>query len=187
MKLIAALGALALRANWVRPHEAARTLGAVTTAKAEVSTLATHTLRQYYGSFCHGTYVALELQFDMMTKLVLPASRGVVCNELRNGTNGSYVVDSCVGEVNLACPTSCNCPEDMVKHFSLNECSEGWMLVPGAAASDCGQGNKECLSKNRVDVGLARWCSRWPTAALAGARGNDTVANASSGNASASQ
>mmetsp|Transcript_28877 Transcript_28877/g.46474 ORF Transcript_28877/g.46474 Transcript_28877/m.46474 type:complete len:180 (-) Transcript_28877:88-627(-) len=124
----------------------------------------THTLKQYAGKFCSGKYVALELKLDSMLQLNLQAGRGPeqLCNKLTQDGD-SYVVDSCAGTSD-GCPASCNeCQEDLVKHFKIDECKDGWKLVAGAAPEDCTDGHIECTSKNQVDIGLARWCDKWPT------------------------
>lgn len=100
----------------------------------------------------------------MMTQLMLPDGRSpkVLCNKLeQNSTTSAYVVHSCPGD-SAGCPTNCdNCHEDLVKHFSLNMCEKGWKLTSGVAPDDCTTEHKECTSKNKVDVGLARWCAKW--------------------------
>lgn len=140
-----------------------------------------YTLAQYNGRFCSGTFVALELTLGQMTQFHLPRNRQpeVLCNKLvQNSTDGTFVVHSCAGG-SSGCPAHCdNCHEDLVKHFKLNECNEGWKLVAGAAPEDCTTGHQQCTSKNQVDVGLARWCDRWPTPGTEAKRANTTNATA---------
>mmetsp|Transcript_1492 Transcript_1492/g.2019 ORF Transcript_1492/g.2019 Transcript_1492/m.2019 type:complete len:201 (-) Transcript_1492:136-738(-) len=120
-----------------------------------------YTLAQFQGTLCSGKFVALELTLDMMTQLSLPTGRSpeVLCNKLESA-DGAFVVHSCPGTTASGCPLTCeSCHEDMVKHFTLGQCAGGWMLTQGDACSD----NENCISKNQVDVGLARWCNKWPT------------------------
>eukprot|EP00927_Polykrikos_kofoidii_P071142 TRINITY_DN67467_c0_g1_i1.p1 TRINITY_DN67467_c0_g1~~TRINITY_DN67467_c0_g1_i1.p1 ORF type:complete len:191 (-),score=24.70 TRINITY_DN67467_c0_g1_i1:107-679(-) len=127
----------------------------------------TYHLKQYItGEFCTGRYVALDLTVDQMIQLHLPDGRspGVLCNKLERSDGNSFVVHSCAGDDTSGCPNHCDeCREDLVKHFDIDVCSEGWMLKAGSAPEDCDTDHKECVSKNRVDVGLARWCDKWPT------------------------
>merc|ERR1719359_748589 len=97
----------------------------------------------------------------------LPSGRSppVVCNKLETGDGedgNDFVVHSCPADDSGSCPANCDaCKEDYVKHFEVNVCKDGWLLVAGAAPEDCDSGHLECNSKNQVDIGLARWCEKW--------------------------
>eukprot|EP00446_Apocalathium_sp_SHHI-4_P002479 CAMPEP_0177195808 /NCGR_PEP_ID=MMETSP0367-20130122/23714_1 /TAXON_ID=447022 ORGANISM="Scrippsiella hangoei-like, Strain SHHI-4" /NCGR_SAMPLE_ID=MMETSP0367 /ASSEMBLY_ACC=CAM_ASM_000362 /LENGTH=180 /DNA_ID=CAMNT_0018643867 /DNA_START=56 /DNA_END=598 /DNA_ORIENTATION=- len=130
--------------------------------EAEASQATKYTLAQYRGNFCTGRYVALELTLGMMTQISLPEGRSpeVLCNKLVGDDSGKFVVHSCPGSAATGCPLHCDgCHEDMVKHFAVGQCTDGWMLFEGDV---CTADNADCISKNKVDVGLARWCNRWP-------------------------
>eukprot|EP00929_Paragymnodinium_shiwhaense_P114703 TRINITY_DN83180_c0_g1_i1.p1 TRINITY_DN83180_c0_g1~~TRINITY_DN83180_c0_g1_i1.p1 ORF type:complete len:190 (-),score=58.20 TRINITY_DN83180_c0_g1_i1:129-698(-) len=140
-----------------------------------------YTLHQYIdGQFCSGRYVALELTLDTMSQIRLAErTPSVLCNKLeKNATAGdtSFVVHSCPGDDTTGCPANCDaCGEDLVKHFTLNICKDGWMLVSGPAPEDCTTEHKQCASVNQVDIGLARWCDKWPTAATYVAKSADEI------------
>mmetsp|Transcript_30427 Transcript_30427/g.90319 ORF Transcript_30427/g.90319 Transcript_30427/m.90319 type:complete len:178 (+) Transcript_30427:59-592(+) len=143
-------------------------------------------LRQYNGKFCSGRYVALDLREGMMEQKNLPDGRqpDVLCNKLEKNADDTYTVHSCPGD-SQGCPMNCDsCAEDMVKHFTPGQCAGGWMLVEGASPEDCRSGHEECSSANQVDVGLARWCGRWPSVALKAKSADDLEAEASKKSAS---
>lgn len=120
-----------------------------------------YTLVQFADSFCKGKYHCLELTLDSMTQKKLPEGRSppVLCDKLEKGEEeGSFVVHSCPGTRATGCPDSCEeCHEDLVKHFEPDVCKDGYMLKKGKAEKDEG-----CLSVNKLDIGLARWCDKWP-------------------------
>mmetsp|Transcript_90000 Transcript_90000/g.155909 ORF Transcript_90000/g.155909 Transcript_90000/m.155909 type:complete len:195 (+) Transcript_90000:126-710(+) len=124
-------------------------------------------LKQYSSEFCSGTYHAIDLTKGVMKRIDLAEPRipAVVCNMLTEETDGGYKVDSCPGDKDTGCPTSCaDCKEDLVHAFpTLDECKGGWMLSSGLAADASDLDDQ--MSANKLDIGLARWCDRWPTAA----------------------
>lgn len=122
-----------------------------------------YTLMQFQGTHCAGgSYVCLSLTLGTFTRKNLPEGRSpeVLCDKLeKDGEDGNFVLDSCPGTEADGCPVDkCkNCTEDAVKHFIIDQCIGGYLLKAGKP-EDLG-----CISWDQVDLGLARWCDRWPT------------------------
>ncbi|CAK0863340.1 unnamed protein product [Prorocentrum cordatum] len=110
--------------------------------------------------------VSSRLEYMLQTTMPEGRTPEVVCSRLeRNSTDSSYVVRSCPGSAASGCSADCgSCVQDMVRHFTLDRCAAGWKLHQGAAPEDCAGERKECAGLNQVDVGLSRWCNRWPVA-----------------------
>jgi len=159
--------------------------GEVAPMEGEVAPMSTsendgesYSLRQYTGTYCSGSYVALELNLNRMNHLTLPSGT-ISCNRLKENASStvSFMVNSCPGDASGSCPATCDCREDLTKHFTIDKCNGGWMLVKGESPTDCGQGNDECRGKNNVDVGLARWCVKWPSGPQYRAKDADEVSD----------
>lgn len=122
-----------------------------------------YTLMQFNSEYCKSeTYICLSLTEGQFTRKNLPEGRTpeILCDKLnKEDEDGNFVIDSCPGTEADGCPTDkCkNCTEDAVKHFALDQCNGGWMLKKGKPEG------YNCLSTDNVDLGLARWCDRWPT------------------------
>lgn len=123
-----------------------------------------YTLMQFHGTHCAGgNYVCLSLTLGSFTRKNLPDGHlpPVLCDKLtKNDDDGNFEIDSCPGSDEDGCPVDkCkNCTEDAVRHFALDLCQGGYMLKAGKPEDIGG-----CISTDRVDLGLARWCDRWPT------------------------
>eukprot|EP00746_Dinoflagellata_sp_MGD_P164168 gnl/MRDRNA2_/MRDRNA2_92646_c0_seq1.p1 gnl/MRDRNA2_/MRDRNA2_92646_c0~~gnl/MRDRNA2_/MRDRNA2_92646_c0_seq1.p1 ORF type:complete len:251 (-),score=47.33 gnl/MRDRNA2_/MRDRNA2_92646_c0_seq1:79-831(-) len=122
-----------------------------------------YTLMQFSSKFCKSeTYVCLSLTEGQFTRKHLPDGRSpeILCDKLtKEDEDGYFSIDSCPGTDADGCPVDkCkNCTEDAVKHFVLDQCDGGYMLKKGQPDGF------NCVSVDNVDVGLARWCDRWPT------------------------
>merc|ERR550514_2626286 len=134
----------------------------------------THTLVQYLSSSTcmSDRYVCLQLRLGRTTQVGLPERHGgnSVCNKLTSvEEETTFRLDSCYPPAAGCGPTACDaCAESsLTKPYNLGEC-HGEVLPGGIASSlkllegDAATNKLKCSTMG-LDLGLARWCDKWPS------------------------